>query len=221
MCSAIIVAAGNSRRMGFNKLLVPLLGQPVIRHTVAAFACCDAVSEIIVVGNADIATAVERLPKVKAVIPGGVERHHSVWAGLQQLDSAATLVAVHDGGRPLISVQQIEKCVQAAAKLDAVACARPATETLKSCDAQGRIIGSVDRSHTWIMETPQVFKRNLLEDAYRQVLAQGLLVTDEVSALQHLGVSVQTVLNEQPNLKVTYPADLILAEKLLSSTQHV
>jgi 2-C-methyl-D-erythritol 4-phosphate cytidylyltransferase len=213
-CSAIIVAAGSSRRMGFNKLLAPLGGQPVIRRTVAAFAACECVSEIIVVGGQDVAEAVAGLPKLRGVVEGGAERHFSVWAGLQQVSAGAELVAVHDGGRPLILPEQILRCVEAAVGLRAVACARPVTETLKRCDAEGRILDSIERAGAWVMETPQVFAKDLLKDAYETVLREGGLVTDEVSAVQQLGGTVHTVLHTLPNLKITYPADLALAEIL-------
>jgi 2-C-methyl-D-erythritol 4-phosphate cytidylyltransferase len=214
-CSAIIVAAGSSRRMGFNKLLAPLRGQPVIVHTVQAFIDCSSVSEIIVVAEGEVAELVAGMPKVKAAIPGGAERHLSVWAGLQLLSATSDIVAVHDGGRPLIHPEQIQRCILAAQEQQAVACARPITETLKRCDAQGRILDSIDRTHAWIMETPQVFQHELLLRAYRHVIEHSLLVTDEVSAVQALGHPVHTVVNDHPNGKITYPSDLQLAEKWL------
>jgi 2-C-methyl-D-erythritol 4-phosphate cytidylyltransferase len=214
VCSVIIVAAGSSRRMGFNKLLAPLAGQPVVRRTVEAFAACEEVAEIILVGGEEVAAAVQGVQKVKAVVPGGAERHLSVWAGLQAVSPEASILAVHDGGRPLISPEQISRCISAAAEWGAVACARPVTETLKRSDANGRIIDSIDRTHAWVMETPQVFQRELLLRAYEAVLRDGALVTDEVSAVQHVGAVVSTVNNSEPNLKITYPADLQLAETL-------
>jgi len=149
-------------------------------------------------------------------VPGGKERHFSVWAGLEQVSGCITHVAVHDGGRPLISPSQIGLCVEAALKHGAATCARRATETMKRCDAEGRIIAGIERENAWIMETPQVFELSLLRQAYERVLADGLLVTDEVSAVQHLGISVWVVENSEPNLKVTYPADLDTVAKLLT-----
>jgi 2-C-methyl-D-erythritol 4-phosphate cytidylyltransferase len=214
-CSVIIVAAGSSRRMGFNKLLAPLAGLPVVLRTFQAFAACESVGEIIVVGGSEVAKALAGQAKLKAVIEGGAERHYSVWNGLQQVSPEATVIAVHDGGRPLIQPEQIERCISAAEQHGAVACARPLTETMKRCDAEGRIIGSIERNDAWAMETPQVFQRELLLQAYQAVLRDQVLVTDEVSAVQHIGIDVRTVMNAQPNLKITYPADLELAERLL------
>ncbi len=219
MTSAIIVAAGNSRRMGFNKLLAMLAGFPVLERTLHAFAECEAVDEIIVVGGEEIAEAISNwdpIPKLVAVVPGGEQRHDSVWAGLQRVDAKANIIAVHDGGRPLISAQQIERCIEVARERQAAACARPVTETIKRCDETGRIVESVDRAGAWIMETPQVFHRELLVTAYEHVLRGGLLVTDEVSAVQALGHAVYVVDNPEANIKITYPADLVMAERLLA-----
>ncbi|MFZ2279630.1 MAG: 2-C-methyl-D-erythritol 4-phosphate cytidylyltransferase, partial [Prosthecobacter sp.] len=121
----------------------------------------------------------------------------------------------HDGARPLISVAQITRCVEAARTQAAVACARPMTETLKRCDSTGRIIDSIDRANAWIMETPQVFQRDLLVKAYDAVLRDGLLVTDEVSAVQHLGEPVFVIENFELNPKITFPADILLAQRFV------
>ncbi|MBN8422275.1 MAG: 2-C-methyl-D-erythritol 4-phosphate cytidylyltransferase [Verrucomicrobia bacterium] len=220
MTSAIIVAAGSSRRMGFNKLLAPLAGQPVLRRTLAAFQACDAVDEILVVTNDALRPELEAwrssgLAKITRIISGGAERHLSVHAGLQALNPACEIVAVHDGARPLISVAQITRCIDAARTQAAVACARPMTETLKRCDTTGLIIGSIDRANAWIMETPQVFQRALLVRAYDAVIRDGILVTDEVSAVQHLGEPVHVVENFDLNPKITFPADILLAQRFV------
>lgn len=220
MTSAIIVAAGSSRRMGFNKLLAPLSGVPVLRRTLDAFQTCDAVDEILVVTSEALRADIEAwrssgLAKITQIIIGGAERHLSVHAGLQALNPACEIVAVHDGARPLISVAQITRCVEAARTQAAVACARPMTETLKRCDSTGRIIDSIDRANAWIMETPQVFQRELLVKAYDAVLRDGLLVTDEVSAVQHLGEPVFVIENFELNPKITFPADILLAQRFV------
>ena len=204
--------------MGFNKLLAPLAGVPVVVRTVLAFEACPDVHEIIVVGGPDVAQAVAGTgcTKLKQVVPGGAERHFSVWAGISALSPEVDVVAVHDGGRPLIDPQQIERCIEAARQSGAVTCARRITETMKRCDADGRIVDSIERENAWIMETPQVFERSLLENAYRAVLADNVLVTDEVSALQHSGVEVCVVENSTPNPKITFPGDLPLAEGLMA-----
>ncbi len=220
MTTAIIVAAGSSRRMGFNKLLAPLAGEPVLRRTLGVFQKCPDIDAVIVVAGESLKPEIqgwlsEGLNKVTQIIPGGAERHLSVHAGLKALDPACEIVAVHDGARPLISADQITRCVEAARRQSAVACARPMTETLKRCDAEGRISESIDRTNAWIMETPQVFRRELLVRAYDAVIRDHFLVTDEVSAVQHLGESVFVVENTEPNPKITFPADIVAAERFV------
>jgi 2-C-methyl-D-erythritol 4-phosphate cytidylyltransferase len=115
----------------------------------------------------------------------------------------------------LISVAQISRCIEAARKRGAVTCARRMTETLKRADAEGRVTGSIDRENAWVMETPQIFRRELLVRAYESVLRDAVLVTDEVSAVQHLGEPVYVVENSEPNPKITLPGDITFAERFL------
>ncbi len=220
--TAIIVAAGSSKRMGFHKLTADLLGKPVLRWTIEAFDACEAVDDLlIVVGEATREMVLEwaedgLFAKPVTISEGGAERHLSVHEGLRRLPTNANIVAVHDGARPLITPEQIARCIAKAREYKAVACARPVTETLKRVDARGVIADSIDRDGAWIMETPQVFERALLCDAYDRVVREGLLVTDEVSAVQHHGAEVFVLDNPQPNPKITYPADLEMAERLLA-----
>lgn len=221
MTSAIIVAAGSGTRMGFDKLLASLGGAPVILHTLRAFQTCPEVDEIVVVASPDRQEVIQRLAddagltKLRAFVAGGAERHLSVWAGIQAVAAECDYVAVHDGARPLIHPSQISRCLAKARETGAAASARPVSETLKRADGSGRVCGSVDRAGLWIMETPQVFARPLLIDAYEAVLREGVLVTDEVSALERLGHPVWLVDNPTPNPKITWPPDLAVAERLL------
>lgn len=221
MTSAIIVAAGSGTRMGFDKLLAALGGSPVILRTLSAFQRCPEIEEIIVVASEERAEVIQRIAddadysKLRAFVPGGAERHLSVWAGIQALSESCNFVAVHDGARPLIQPSQISRCLARARETGAAASARPVSETLKRADSEGRVNGSVDRNGLWIMETPQVFQRRVLTEAYQAVLRDGLLVTDEVSALGHIGHDVWLVDNPSPNPKITWPSDLALAERLL------
>jgi 2-C-methyl-D-erythritol 4-phosphate cytidylyltransferase len=221
MTSALIVAAGSATRMGFDKLLAPLAGEPVILRTLRAFESCAEIDELRVVSGTERGTVISELAasagitKLRGLIPGGAERHLSVWNGLQALPEDCDLVAVHDGARPLIDPSQIARCLHRAAECGAATSARRVTETLKRADQQGLVTGSVDREDVWIMETPQVFRRSLLQEAYAEVLRNGATVTDEVSAVERLGCSVWVVENFTPNPKITLPGDLEIAERLL------
>lgn len=219
--AAIIVAAGQSRRMGFDKLLAKLGTRPVLAHTIQAFQESPCIDEIIVVSSSDRHFEISQfqtfyqLTKVAQIIPGGRQRAHSVAKGLKSISDACDLVAVHDGARPLIALQDIQRCWDLAVEHGAAACARRITDTVKRADANHQVTGSVDRTNLWAMETPQMFSRTLLERAYDYVLERQLLVTDEVSAVEVLGEPIMLAECSKPNLKITYPQDLELAQRLL------
>jgi len=217
VCAALIVAAGSSRRMGFDKLASPLAGVPVLRRTVEVFARAEAISEIVVVCPEERWQLLAEVDCSKPMrrVDGGRDRQDSVAAGLLALEAEVAMVAVHDGARPLVTCEDIGRCVAAAAVHSAAALARRVTETLKRSDAQDDSAEAVSREHLWFMETPQVFEVELLREAYRRVLAAGLSVTDEVSAIEMLGRRVRLIESTAPNLKITTPADLALAEALL------
>jgi len=221
MLTAIIVAAGDSRRMGFDKLFTAIAGKPVIAHTISAFQRANSVNEIIVVAREDrrdeIKTIVRdrRSHKVRSIVPGGKHRQDSVRAGLDQLDSATRWVAVHDAARPLITPEQIERVFQQCANHGAAALTEPINDTLKRADSDLLVSGSVDRDQLYAMQTPQIFERQLLEDAYRAICAENIFVTDEVSAVERMGRKVVLVVNGDFNFKMTYWRDLPLADFVL------
>lgn len=221
MTAAIIVAAGSGTRMGFDKLLARLRGEPVIVHTLRAYEICPDIDVVQVVSGEDRGRVIcelaeaAGLTKFRGIIPGGPERHLSVWNGLQALPDGIDTVAVHDGARPLIDPLQITRCVKRAIECGAAASARRMTETLKRADADGCVTGSIERDGVWIMETPQVFRLPLLKSAYAEVIRRGALVTDEVSAAELAGCRVWLVENLSPNPKITLPGDLETAERLL------
>ena len=223
MNAAVIVAAGRGLRMGFDKLMAPLAGEPVILHTLRAFAACPDIGGVWVVAGeeraAQIRAAAGHMEVLRGVVPGGAERHDSVYAGLRALPPHCRMVAVHDGARPLIHPAQISRCLAVASSAGAAASARRITDTVKRADAGGTVTGSVDRDGLWAMETPQVFKLELLMAAYLHITADGLTVTDEVSAVAHLGHPVQLVENLWPNMKITLPGDLDVASLLLRGSR--
>ncbi len=214
-CSAILVAAGSSQRMGFDKLAAPLDGVPVLRRTLEAFMAAESISEIVVVCPQERWNLLgENFTKPVRRVDGGESRQDSVMAGLAALSLTSALVAVHDGARPLVAPGDIDRCVAAASENRAAALARRVTETLKRSDPVDYSTEGVSREHLWFMETPQVFEIPLLIDAYAEVAARGLTVTDEVSVLEAVGVRVKFVESTKTNLKITTPSDLALAEAL-------
>ncbi len=215
MFCAVIVAAGSSRRAGFDKLAAPLDGVPVLRRSVDAFVAAGCAAVVVVcpqsrwqeVGLADAAFPIPVLR-----VDGGAERQNSVEAGLNALPEGTRYVAVHDGARPLITPQGICDCLAAAQQTGAAACAHPIVDTLKRADADAcSLPEKVSRDNLWGMETPQIFDLAMLRRAYACVAEQQLVVTDEVSAVEALGVATRLV-QVGPNLKITLPGDLELAE---------
>jgi 2-C-methyl-D-erythritol 4-phosphate cytidylyltransferase len=223
MVSAIIVAAGSSRRMGFDKLFAPLADHPVLWHSLRAFNDTKEIGEIVVVTKDDRMDEVEALvaaskfKKVSKVIGGGAERHISVWNGLQAVQSRGSeFIAIHDGARPLTTPKLIRACLEEALVHGAACCASPIPDTVKRASIEQMVEASVERTGLWAMQTPQVFSSSLILQAYAQIIARHEMVTDEVSAVQKLGKKIALLKNEDWNFKITFPHDLELAEHVLA-----
>jgi 2-C-methyl-D-erythritol 4-phosphate cytidylyltransferase len=218
--TAIIVAAGSSRRLGFDKLTACLAGKPLIAHTLVAFEATKSVDEIIVVTRkdrlAEFRQILDGVARVRAIVAGGEHRQNSVEAGLRHLNQTAEYVAVHDGARPLVRPEQIEEVFQQAQLHGAASLAEPVRDTLKRAGDDLLVRESIDRRHVYAMQTPQVFRRSLLEQAYQRIARSGQQVTDEVSAVELFGDKVMLVPNPEVNFKVTFERDLQLAEAVLS-----
>ena len=219
MLTAIIVAAGSSKRVGFDKLFSKLGDRSVLEHSLAAFEEAESVSEIIVVCRDPklVQDAINRAGgrKVRAVVRGGERRQDSVQAGLKELAENSEFVAVHDAARPLITPREIERVFSAARKHGAAVLAAPITDTLKFADANQVVSGSIDRQNVFAMQTPQIFRRASLLEAYERISSNSLIVTDEVSAIEHAGGSIVIVPAQDHNLKITYAGDLPIAEFIL------
>ena len=221
MLTAIIVAAGSSRRVGFDKLFEIIAGKPVIVHAIGAFENSKSVSDIVVIAREDRHGEIRKLvrnqnwKKVRAIESGGEHRQDSVRAGLSRLGENVQYVAVHDAARPLVTPELIERVFEQSRTHGAAALADPITDTLKRANVDLGVFGAVDRDRLYAMQTPQIFKRKLLEQAYRAVTERKLSVTDEVSALELIGAKVMLVPNDDFNFKITYPRDLKLAEMVL------
>jgi 2-C-methyl-D-erythritol 4-phosphate cytidylyltransferase len=222
MVSAIIVAAGSSQRMGFDKLLSLIGDKPVVAHSIDRFQQCDEIDEVTLVVRPERRAEFQRIvdvfefTKVNRLVDGGHERHLSVWNGIAQLSEVCEIVAIHDAARPLVSSDLIARSVTLARRCGAVSLAAPVVETVKRADAERNVIESVDRSGLWAMQTPQVFRFDWLLDAYKRIVDSGRSVTDEVSALQEAGYPVRLLQNTDWNVKITFPRDLKMAEKMIS-----
>ncbi|MEN8140396.1 MAG: 2-C-methyl-D-erythritol 4-phosphate cytidylyltransferase [Thermodesulfobacteriota bacterium] len=220
---AVIPASGSGRRMGQDrpKQYLELAGVPILIHTLRGVAASKAIDSMIVVVPADHLAASRELiarfqvAKVAAVVAGGKLRQDSVAAGLAALPDQCDLVAVHDGARPLVAPELIDACVAAAKDHGAAMAALPVSDTLKEVGGGGRIKGTVDRSHLYQAQTPQVVAPALLRRAMEQAAERGFVGTDEASLLEPLGVEMVVVEGAATNIKVTRPGDLGLATALL------
>lgn len=218
-CGAVIVAAGTASRMGgIDKVMAKLGGEPMIARTVRQFQNCDAICEIVIVTREDLILPITALckenTKVKAVVCGGKSRQESVHLGLNALSEKVKLAAVHDGARPLVTWQVIDRVVRAAHTYGAAAPAIPVKDTIKV--VEGRIVKNTpDRATLFAVQTPQVFDFDLLRGALVKAKLEDAQVTDDCSAVERMGMSVKIVEGDERNIKVTTPMDLKIAELLL------
>lgn len=218
-CGAVIVAAGSASRMGgIDKVMAPLGGEPMILRTVRAFETCEAVKEIVIVTRKDLMGPIAELcsgfTKIRSVVQGGSSRQESVKLGLLAFSKEVRLAAVHDGARPLVSEELIDKVIRAAHSYGAAAPAIPVKDTIKVFEG-GFIAATPDRSTLRAVQTPQVIDRDLLLGALEKAEQEGTALTDDCSAVEHIGMRVRLVEGEERNLKVTTPLDLKIAELLL------
>ena len=218
-CGAVIVAAGSASRMGgIDKVMAPLGGEPMILRTVRAFEDCETVKEIVIVTRQDLMGPIAELcsgfTKIRSVVQGGSSRQESVKLGLLAFSKEVRLAAVHDGARPLVSGELIDKVIRAAHSYGAAAPAIPVKDTIKVFEG-GFIAATPDRSTLRAVQTPQVMDRDLLLGALEKAEQEGTALTDDCSAVEHIGMRVRLVEGEERNLKVTTPLDLKIAELLL------
>ena len=222
-CGAVIVAAGSASRMGgIDKVMAPIGGEPMIVRTVRQFQNCDAIKEIVVVTRSDLIVPISDLchgfDKVKAVVVGGDSRDASVSMGLNTLSEKCKLVAVQDGARPFAHWQLIDRVVRAANSYGAATPAIAVKDTIKV--VQGGIVKETpDRSSLRAVQTPQVFDFDLLRGALKKAKLDGLTLTDDCSAVEHMGMSVKIVDGDERNIKITTPMDLKIAELILEEMQ--
>ena len=223
VCSAVIVAAGSSQRMGTDKIMMKLGAMPVLTRTILAFENNAYIDEIIIVTKTEkleeIADLCHKngLNKVKRVVSGGATRMESALAGVSAVRHGAEYVAIHDGARPLVSQELIKRTVEAALKYRAAVPAVECADTLKVVDKKGFITATVDRSVTRRVQTPQVFEADLIKGALTKAVEEGLPLTDDCSAMDMMGVKTFAVEGEPENLKITTPDDLVVARAIVQN----
>lgn len=220
---AIIAAAGSGRRMKTErpKQLLALNGTSILVHTIRKFDACDAITYIIVTAPRESLDEVTSLvgsagfKKSVTVIEGGERRQDSVASGLARLQPGTDLVAVHDGVRPFVPVEDIEKVVRQAELSGAAILAVPIVDTVKH--AEREFVGStLTREHLVLAQTPQVFRTDILKRAFEGAAKDEYYGTDESSLVERLNLPVAIVRGSERNIKITRPSDLTLALAFLA-----
>ena len=225
----VVAAAGHGVRLGSGlpKQYVPLLGIPMLQRTLHALSSCDRVDSLVVAVNAEDVEYcrqeidLESIQKVVKVVAGGEERPFSVRNGLRALSVAGTwdLVGVHDGARPLVTCEEIGRAVDAMAgdaTLDGVVLAIPSTDTVKIVDEAGIITCTPDRQGLWRAQTPQIFRWQVLMDAYAQPDESLRDATDDAALVEARGGRVAVVQGSSENFKITDRVDLLHAEQVIA-----
>jgi len=219
---AIVVAAGTSRRMGgVDKIFTRIAGKPLLAHSVEVFQRCPSIDQVVIVLSEDKLEEGQRLAeehrwsKVVEVCPGGVRRQDSVREGLKRL-SGCRWVVIHDGARPCLGVDLIERGLEEARQSGAAIAAIPVKDTIKVV-SQSFVEETPVRQSLWAVQTPQVFRFDIIKEAYGR--AQGE-VTDDATLVEQLGYKVKVYPGSDTNIKVTTPEELSFAETILRSREQ-
>jgi len=221
VCTAVIAAAGSSQRCkGEDKLFYLINDKPLLAYTVDVFQKCDYINEIIIVAQEnrfdDITAVCSKLKfkKVSAVIKGGDTRPQSVLNGIYAASKKATHVAIHDGARPFITDDIIKNTIKKASKYHAAAPGVSVASTLKKVDS-GIITETIDRDGLYEIQTPQIFRIEIIKAALVKAIKKSVEITDDCMAVEALGVSVYMTEGSRTNIKITDKDDLFIAEAML------
>ena len=217
--SAVIVAAGSSSRMGFNKIFAEISGVPVIAATVSAFEASKQIDEIIVVTAADSIDRMSQLikkygfTKVKKVVCGGNTRPESSLNGVLECEKGADVICIHDGARPFVSPELIERAVKYGRQYKSACPAVSVTDTIRMRDGSyGK--ETLPRSSLAAIQTPQSFNADIIKAALTKAIKDGASITDDCSAAEALGVKTYIFEGDERNIKLTRPQDFKLAEEI-------
>lgn len=224
-CSAVVVAGGSSTRFGCDKMFVPLSGIPVLAYSLATLESCEYISEIIVVTEYNKILEVAELcnqfniNKATKIVCGGATRLESALSGISEADGKATLIAIHDGARPLVTKKIIDNTIEFALKHKAAIPAIPSKDTAKIV-YDGFVSETPERNCVFNAQTPQVFIPELIKGALTNALQKNISIYDDASAVETLGFPVFITEGSEENIKITTPLDLQIAETILSARKE-
>jgi len=220
---AILLAAGQGRRLGHDKSITAIAGRPVLAYGLEVLLKCRGIEKVVVTVRDDVRLEVlswvqkeygKQSGRVEVIV-GGKERQDSVSEGLEALGSGVEWAVVHDAARVLTSVGLVERVVAGAELTGAAAAARKMTDTVREADGAGKVLRLLDREGLWRMETPQVVRSEVLRSGLGKARENGKIVTDCLAAAEMVGVKGVLIEANEPNLKITVPSDWALAESWL------
>jgi 2-C-methyl-D-erythritol 4-phosphate cytidylyltransferase len=222
--NALIVAAGEGQRMGgkVKKQFIPLKGMPLLLYTIKAFEEFEKIGHIyLVLDEGDFRYCMEEIVekhgirKVSRLVPGGDRRQDSVWNGLQAMEGNCDIVIVHDGARPFVSSDILKRLTAAMRNAQAVITAVPALDTVKRVGEGGNVVDTLQRDTLFHIQTPQGFRYDVIREAYRRAMGEGIQGTDDAYFVERMGIEVKVIEGSPLNIKVTTPEDIALARYIL------
>lgn len=225
--TAVILAAGLGKRMqaGHNKQFIEICGQSVLTHTLTVFAQIPEIAKIVLVVRAgEEDTCRNMIPEIaesKTVLAiGGKERQDSVHNGIRAITWECEYILIHDGARPLVTEDVIRRTLLAAQNSGAAICAVPVKDTIKQADSDGNVLATIPRESLWAVQTPQVFRADLIRRAYENAYVHNHYGTDDASLVEYLGEEIKIVTGDYENIKITTPEDIPTAEQILQKRQQ-
>ena len=228
ICTAVIVAAGKGKRMGtdISKQFLPLCGKEILTHTVEKFEKAQNIRDIVLVTGMDSLQDVKDMVqeygwrKVVSVVVGGKERQDSVWNGLLAVSEDTEIVLIHDGVRPFVTEEILDRSIETALDMGGCVAGAPAKDTIKVCNSENIAIDTPDRNTLWQIQTPQTFRKDLILKAYAQAKADGFIGTDDASLAEYCGYPVKVIMGSYRNIKITTKEDLLIGEAFLKEEQE-
>ena len=227
-CAAIVLAAGQGKRMGASvqKQYIELEGNPLIYYALNTFQKSEIIDTILlVVGKGQVSYAKDEIvrkyefSKVNAVVEGGEERYDSVWQGLKAIDKerGISYIFIHDGARPFVNEEILRRGYDCAERFRACVAGMPSKDTVKLADKNDFAVSTPERKYVWTIQTPQIFEKDLIVDAYSKLMGEEHSdVTDDAMAVERtMGVPVKMFRGSYENIKITTPEDLSIAKVFL------
>lgn len=223
--TAVIVAAGEGKRLGgpIPKSLVPIAGRPLVLRTLDRFFSAQSIEKVIlVVGGKELAQSralIKADPNLShrrwILQVGGASRQESVRRGLKKLEPDCEIVAIHDGARPFVSPALIDRCVDEARQTGAVVVGVPVRDTIKVVSAEHWVQSTPARPTLWAIQTPQVFRKEIILEAHDRGMQEAIEATDDAILVERIGRPVFVLEGERTNIKITVPEDVLLAESFI------